>query len=375
MRPEGARLVEGSSPLARGLPRLVPGGWRVEGIIPARAGFTRPPLASPSWPPDHPRSRGVYAHVRHERALAAGSSPLARGLRLSRSTGEPVTRIIPARAGFTSDETVVWRAPADHPRSRGVYGPGCGSRRERAGIIPARAGFTLPGPRTGRWRPDHPRSRGVYTAHRTRTTDETGSSPLARGLLRATYGDMPVLGIIPARAGFTATTSGPTGCPWDHPRSRGVYGSSASARPMAAGSSPLARGLPGGGDLIGQGGGIIPARAGFTSPPCTRCARARDHPRSRGVYSSCMRVGTASVGSSPLARGLPVADPAGLVGHGDHPRSRGVYPRRRHRAGGALGSSPLARGLPTKLPTSGKCTRIIPARAGFTPAGARRRPY
>ena len=135
---------------------------------------------------------------------------------------------------------------------------------------------------------------------------------------------------------------------------------------MAAGSSPLARGLPGGGDLIGQGGGIIPARAGFTSPPCTRCARARDHPRSRGVYSSCMRVGTASVGSSPLARGLPVADPAGLVGHGDHPRSRGVYPRRRHRAGGALGSSPLARGLLPPLRARWSDERIIPARAGFT---------
>ena len=204
VRPEGARLVEGSSPLARGLPRLVPGGWRVEGIIPARAGFTRPPLASPSWPPDHPRSRGVYAHVRHERALAAGSSPLARGLRLSRSTGEPVTRIIPARAGFTSDETVVWRAPADHPRSRGVYGPGCGSRRERAGIIPARAGFTAPRRARGRWPRDHPRSRGVYLVAVTSSDRAAGSSPLARGLHPRRVLDVPVPGIIPARAGFTA---------------------------------------------------------------------------------------------------------------------------------------------------------------------------
>ena len=33
--------------------------------------------------------------------------------------------------------------------------------------------------------------------------DCSGSSPLARGLLRANFIAFPVLGIIPARAGFT----------------------------------------------------------------------------------------------------------------------------------------------------------------------------
>ena len=50
---------------------------------------------------DHPRSRGVYINAKRYREALAGSSPLARGLRLAaHEQGLPV-RIIPARAGFT----------------------------------------------------------------------------------------------------------------------------------------------------------------------------------------------------------------------------------------------------------------------------------
>ena len=34
---------------------------------------------------------------------------------------DPVTRIIPARAGFTALEIAFKRRGGDHPRSRGVY--------------------------------------------------------------------------------------------------------------------------------------------------------------------------------------------------------------------------------------------------------------
>ena len=91
----------GSSPLARGL--LGQPSPREDGrrIIPARAGFTahrsgRVPAAS-----DHPRSRGVYrprgSRIRRRR----GSSPLARGLPHLGSLKRRRNGIIPARAGFT----------------------------------------------------------------------------------------------------------------------------------------------------------------------------------------------------------------------------------------------------------------------------------
>ena len=59
--------------------------WRVEvtdrGIIPARAGFTTPRSGSTVRGPDHPRTRGVYGFCGVCVAVAAGSSPHARGLR------------------------------------------------------------------------------------------------------------------------------------------------------------------------------------------------------------------------------------------------------------------------------------------------------
>ena len=50
-----------------------------------------------------------------------GSSPLARGLRMSRSLAEIISGIIPARAGFTRRSREASGEPGDHPRSRGVY--------------------------------------------------------------------------------------------------------------------------------------------------------------------------------------------------------------------------------------------------------------
>ena len=182
---------------------------------------------------------------------------------------------------------------------------------------------------------------------------------------------------------------------WDHPRSRGVYSTHHCGRLLLVGSSPLARGLPGFAFQPGWGGGIIPARAGFTWRSSSPRRSAPDHPRSRGVYAALRAEEDPAPGSSPLARGL--LDPApgrqsvlriiparagftrtfvrcrGWVL--DHPRSRGVYrtgesnPRRRP------GSSPLARGLRDMEGARGRTRRIIPARAGFTPHRQRlRRP-
>ena len=91
------------------------------------------------------------------------------------------------------------------------------------------------------------------------------------------------------------------------------------------GSSPLARGLPPRTPRPGSTPGIIPARAGFTE---------------QLVHDGQYR--------------------------GDHPRSRGVYPPRRVSRIRRPGSSPLARGLQHGRTESGDWAGIIPARAGFT---------
>ena len=112
---------QGSSPLARGL--LVGGdaAAREYGIIPARAGFTLCGASDYEACEDHPRSRGVYRIAFRIFTLSAGSSPLARGL-LAAEPGEVLPRrIIPARAGFTTQEYYRDTRREDHPRSRGVY--------------------------------------------------------------------------------------------------------------------------------------------------------------------------------------------------------------------------------------------------------------
>ena len=276
-----------SSPLARGLRHGDHGAAVIGAIIPARAGFTHVHGARERADADHPRSRGVYTHAAAPRGGGCRSSPLARGLPRAWVRVGARVAIIPARAGFTPGPPLRARGLCDHPRSRGVYTGEFGSRpkigrssplarglphrlRGRAhlrAIIPARAGFTRSAGRSTRPASDHPRSRGVYvdTAVNTvvmtdhprsrgvyisdtaRTRAGTGSSPLARGLLRVLVS--------------------PTRPSWDHPRSRGVYPSAAHSQPAATGSSPLARGLPRGRSPTVFLCGIIPARAGFTRYP------------------------------------------------------------------------------------------------------------
>mgnify|MGYP000874757480 CR=1 FL=1 len=320
----GRRLNLGSSPLARGLLLRQRRNTVLSRIIPARAGFTGIGFARRSTSPDHPRSRGVYRLARRLRAFSRGSSPLARGLRgLERLVG-----------------------------------------RER-GIIPARAGFTLRRCHPWYCRRDHPRSRGVYVMRNDVLTCARGSSPLARGLPVELEGSDCCSRIIPARAGFTRRSRASVMVSRDHPRSRGVYLLAAPSPSSSAGSSPLARGL-----LIREVHRlrlvrIIPARAGFTSSLMMVSLPSRDHPRSRGVYPRADVQSAAVPGSSPLARGLR-GDPvqagtqAGIIPAragftvssavsvsvvADHPRSRGVYSSPFLSSPSSDGSSPLARGL------------------------------
>ena len=362
------------------------------GIIPARAGFTPPGRPRDHGPEDHPRSRGVYKTSAAATGAASGSSPLARGLPRKGGGTHPTTGIIPARAGFTFLPAHALECPADHPRSRGVYGsplfschPGSGSSPlarglprgleipiVQPGIIPARAGFTRD-PRGERpRRPDHPRSRGVYTANSDGSARARGSSPLARGLPPQGHRRVGAAGIIPARAGFTPR-AGPTArTRRDHPRSRGVYRPARRSAAQRRGSSPLARGLPPTQSRRRPGRGIIPARAGFTLGGAVRGCFGGDHPRSRGVYQGAVEGALVGVGIIPARAGFTECGREPHPHRMDHPRSRGVYGGFRVLRVIPRGSSPLARGLPLEEAQVRVGDGIIPARAGFT--GAARGP-
>ena len=335
----------GSSPLARGLLDALLRKGYLYGIIPARAGFTRYGPPSGRTRQDHPRSRGVYCPSGASHPNPPGSSPLARGLLQVKTQAHPQARIIPARAGFTGEGVRPSYFPRDHPRSRGVYPPRRPSRHS-----------------------------GM------------GSSPLARGLLLPPHGMGREEWIIPARAGFTSFRYARVEGEQDHPRSRGVYKNTDVTGKVPVGSSPLARGLPLYPYVMATRDRIIPARAGFTWGLLPCCRSTRDHPRSRGVYSNSTSASGWGFGSSPLARGLPPGWEAGvgevriiparagftqarpplLGGRADHPRSRGVYIFSQSSSVEVLGSSPLARGLPVDDVLDGLPGRIIPARAGFT---------
>ena len=180
-----------------------------------------------------------------------------------------------------------------------------GRMARSAWIIPARAGFTCGEGCVPPMGTDHPRSRGVYRTIVRITGRAPGSSPLARGLPRWARGSSDDSGIIPARAGFTAGSRRGAGSETDHPRSRGVYRRRAAMYSVFPGSSPLARGLRLATERAGRVRGIIPARAGFTDGSEVGARDAADHPRSRGVYGSSPTRRRDGGGSSPLARGLP----------------------------------------------------------------------
>ena len=112
----------------------------------------------------------------------------------------------------------------------------------------------------------------------------SGSSPLARGLPVEHIEMISKDRIIPARAGFTASTGTCGSTSPDHPRSRGVYSIEGGVIRGSVGSSPLARGLRVRRRATRIRGRIIPARAGFTERIRHLSNEYKDHPRSRGVY-------------------------------------------------------------------------------------------
>ena len=129
--------LSGSSPLVRGQRSSLRPAWPRPRIIPARAGPTWWPPSAIRRTPDHPRSCGAnvfrfFVFADHPRSCGAngsrappvmhkhGSSPLVRGQHKIMEKIIIPKRIIPARAGPTTNSSTSSRYWTDHPRSCGA---------------------------------------------------------------------------------------------------------------------------------------------------------------------------------------------------------------------------------------------------------------
>ena len=155
----------------------------------------------------------------------------------------------------------------------------------------------------------------------------------------------------------------------------------------AQGSSPLTRGKQGRGPRGCGRSGLIPAHAGKT--PVTRRAGTSTtaHPRSRGENFDLIPFAVGLWGSSPLTRGKRceggeagahlglIPAHAGKTQSGSrrrraraaHPRSRGENLFHFRTSCACVGSSPLTRGKRVGVPAPFTRERLIPAHAGKTP--------
>ena len=155
-----------------------------------------------------------------------------------------------------------------------------------------------------------------------------GSSPQARGTLSGVPEAKDTGGIIPAGAGNSRPARGVEGDAWDHPRRRGELKHSRRLSYGGRGSSPQARGTRPPAVPPCAPRGIIPAGAGNSWALAVSSACSRDHPRRRGELVSAARELAWRVGSSPQARGTPVApaiyaNTAGIIPAGAGNSTRG----------------------------------------------------
>ena len=151
---------------------------------------------------------------------------------------------------------------------------------------------------------DHPRSRGEYPHATPQPRTAGGSSPLSRGISAAATGTLSRTRIIPALAGNTSRLGAQSMRIRDHPRSRGEYSTADTRGVTCSGSSPLSRGIPRSVVDRDVTEGIIPALAGNTARFPHETGVPEDHPRSRGEYAIHDAHVAAEQGSSPLSRGI-----------------------------------------------------------------------
>ena len=130
-----------------------------------------------------------------------------------------------------------------------------------------------------------------------------GSSPRGRGKPFRSIDNIFKVGLIPARAGKTSPTDEMPPPPAAHPRAGGENESTAAAKGISQGSSPRGRGklrL----DSVARGpAGLIPARAGKTADEMRITLPTQAHPRAGGENTPPTGALVCVTGSSPRGRG------------------------------------------------------------------------
>ena len=214
---------EGSSPQARGTLPFRSSWLRYLRFIPAGAGNTSGCSRAPVAVSVHPRRRGEHATAANAVLTAIGSSPQARGTHDRGLYVEDDRRFIPAGAGNTDRARVCARYISVHPRRRGEHDRRIdgthsyiGSSPQARGtrltntsssitnrFIPAGAGNTRHQLERRQQSAVHPRRRGEHQSSTESAETTIGSSPQARGTLPTRFFFVFHARFIPAGAGNT----------------------------------------------------------------------------------------------------------------------------------------------------------------------------
>ena len=138
----------GSSPRARGT-RAMPMRPRARfRFIPASAGNTPTKTRSNVRTSVHPRERGEHPPARHAASDTDGSSPRARGTPRLPDSPRVGVRFIPASAGNTSAAKPITTVEPVHPRERGEHQVRCNSRHDEP-VHPRERGEHRANPKSG----------------------------------------------------------------------------------------------------------------------------------------------------------------------------------------------------------------------------------
>ena len=171
-----------------------------------------------------------------------GSPPRMRGAAIDVPKASIAPRIIPARAGSSSNRSMTIGTSRDHPRVCGGAGQVQGLRHELPGIIPARAGSSAWSRVLALKYRDHPRVCGEQPGMRDRRDGFLESSPRVQGAGCEYTIDKDGNGIIPACAGSRRCVQAITSEWRDHPRACGEQSSALAPDSAWTGSSPRMRG-------------------------------------------------------------------------------------------------------------------------------------
>ena len=238
--------------------------------------------------------------------------------------------------------------------------------RGSARFIPAPAGNTRRSAGPSCAAPVHPRACGEHPRSTKWSAHCSGSSPRLRGTRLAVLERLARFRFIPAPAGNTAVENQCVLHDAVHPRACGEHLRDFREALHHRGSSPRLRGTPRWRSGCKPKRRFIPAPAGNTTTPRPTAAATAVHPRACGEHSKrCLRR-TSSAGSSPRLRGTL------KMAHGFspittvHPRACGEHDFHLSPHLVLHGSSPRLRGTRRPAPIAGRWARFIPAPAGNT---------